>query len=283
MILLRYLRLYLTAELHLASAHILSLHPQYTMGYTLAENEARLTSAEEALKSAKSRMDDLQKKIASATKVVSSSIGALPRRPRLSADKIKKIRGKTKRSTTSLSLRDEKNILRKSSDCARRAHPHQYEAADAKLQKRKGDKQSLYQLLDATRASLPQLRQQLAEIKMIVAIQKTKEISILDPASLVTTTLAVLPDKVGRLVGKGGAALRQFQEKYNVTVDIDRRDVATPWPKLQVCKKMLILQSWLSKISTPRLSRSTLLPGRKWIYSCATSRTCFSLYQGPSM
>ncbi|KAG9416415.1 hypothetical protein AC1031_000818 [Aphanomyces cochlioides] len=120
-----------------------------------------------------------------------------------------------RRNTQTMTLNDEKKLLREIDNIkTQKAELIEYEAFNERVQVLKDRKKSL---LDTLKLAESQ------EKEMLVTLRKLKLAEALNTSitSLETISIEVPKDKMGLVVGKGFAKLRQFEETYQVLLDVE--------------------------------------------------------------
>ncbi|RHZ35156.1 hypothetical protein DYB26_000888 [Aphanomyces astaci] len=120
-----------------------------------------------------------------------------------------------RRNTTSMSLGDEKKLLREVENIkSLKVELVEFEEFNARVQYLKDKKKSLFDTLKQAEAQEKDLQLTLRKLRLA----ETLHVSI---TSLETVSITVPKDKMGLVAGKGFAKLRQLEEAYNVLLDVE--------------------------------------------------------------
>jgi hypothetical protein len=177
---------------------------------TVVETKRRLealTSGKEAmLKEARDVEDELSKLLKNPKARVQGSSTQLEA-------ELKKL--EFRRSTTSMSLNDEKRILKELDNMkAQKEHLVEYETFQAKVQTLKGKKKIIFDALKSGDVQEKELQGMLRKQTLAHALKTGVE-------AFVTIALDVPKDKMGIVIGKNYSKLHQFEETYSVLLDVD--------------------------------------------------------------
>ena len=146
-----------------------------------------------------------------------------PPRPAVPRDRIESdiARLEHRRNTTSMSLAEEKKLLKEMDKIGAMRKQHDAVAKhNAALDAIRASKDTAFDRLRTLRSALSELQK--AEAQLIVCERLGGQVQ---PHELIESTVSLDGnlDKIGALVGKGGAILRERQQEYGVSIDIDRK------------------------------------------------------------
>ncbi|ETW08622.1 hypothetical protein, variant [Aphanomyces invadans] len=120
-----------------------------------------------------------------------------------------------RRNTTSMTLNDEKKLLRDIETIKLlKVELVEYEEFNTRVQYLKDKKKSLFDTLKQAEAQEKELQLTLRKLRLA----ETLNVSI---NQFETISITVPRDKMGLVVGKGFAKLRQLEESYNVLLDVE--------------------------------------------------------------
>ncbi|OQR99384.1 hypothetical protein ACHHYP_06897 [Achlya hypogyna] len=120
-----------------------------------------------------------------------------------------------KRTTTSMSLNDEKRLLKELETIkVRKAQVTEYEEFQATVQTLKDKKNELFDTLRATEAYEKTLTADVRKMTLALSLHTSLD-------AFVTVEISVPKDKMGMVVGKNYAKLRQFEETYHVLLEVE--------------------------------------------------------------
>ncbi|OQS05682.1 hypothetical protein THRCLA_02216, partial [Thraustotheca clavata] len=121
-----------------------------------------------------------------------------------------------KRNTVSMSLNEEKRLLKELDAIKqRKVDVGEYEEFQARVQTLKDKKKELFDNIRSTEAEQKDLQADVR--KMLLALELNTTLD-----ALVTISIHVPKDKMGMVIGKNYAKLRQLEETYHVLLDVDQ-------------------------------------------------------------
>ncbi|KAF0683570.1 Aste57867_24427 [Aphanomyces stellatus] len=120
-----------------------------------------------------------------------------------------------KRNTTSMTLNDEKKLLRDIDNIKlQKTELVEFEAFNERVQTLKDKKKSLFDTLKLAEAQEKEMHVTLRKIKLAEQLHTTIH-------KFETISVTVPKEKMGLVVGKGFAKLRQFEDTYHVLLDVE--------------------------------------------------------------
>lgn len=191
-------------------------------------------------------------------------IRTVPRKPRDSNETLDaKIRDlEAKRTRTSLPLSEEKAILRQIDTVNRiKRQLGEYNKHQAEIKEKKTELDGLRASLQCTAAAISELDTALSKVEL------AKRLSCA-PSDLKSIVIDCPKDKLGKVIGKNGANMRQIEENTGAQVDLDKKGC-----KVHLCGSYEALQKATrevesitlaveEKISVPKATASYLLSSR---------------------
>ena len=146
-------------------------------------------------------------------------IRTVPKKPRDSLEILdaKKLDLETKRTQTSLPLSEEKVILRQIDTVNRvKRQLCEYNKHQAEIKEKKSELDDLRASLQSASAAISELDAALSKVEL------AKRLSCA-PSDLKSLVIDCPRDKLGRLIGKNGATMRQIEERTGVQLDLDKQ------------------------------------------------------------
>ena len=119
------------------------------------------------------------------------------------------------RTTTSLILSDEKDILREIAGLQRLKNQiEEYNACEGRVQEIKGNLNNHRDALKKTSLAIDELEKAIAKVRM------AKKLGCA-PAELMVVSVDCPAKKIGLIIGRNGANIKMIEEKSHVSMDVD--------------------------------------------------------------
>lgn len=181
----------------------------------MAELEQKLKyRLEESIKSRDAQQAEIKQLQADLQKLLTK----IPRRPRESIPQLEQqMRDlEKKRTTTSMSLTDERQILKQINTIQKtKTQVEEYQAMDQRVQEIKSKLEELKNGQKTQRESIQEIETALAKVKLANSLGCSTQ-------ELTTIQFEVPRDKLGMIIGKQGSRIQKLMEIHKVTIDVDK-------------------------------------------------------------
>eukprot|EP00542_Grammatophora_oceanica_P019577 CAMPEP_0194038232 /NCGR_PEP_ID=MMETSP0009_2-20130614/10484_1 /TAXON_ID=210454 /ORGANISM="Grammatophora oceanica, Strain CCMP 410" /LENGTH=1201 /DNA_ID=CAMNT_0038680669 /DNA_START=46 /DNA_END=3651 /DNA_ORIENTATION=- len=161
-----------------------------------------------------------EKQLAASTqlnKELQELFSKIPKKPREAMEvldeKIKKL--EHKRTITSIPLQEEKKILYEIQAVEKvKKQLLEYNAMESKIQDKKKQQNDTWDSVKANNATIDELESVLSKVRLANKLG-------CKPAELQNISMDCPSDKVGRIIGRGGATIKQIETKCKVSMNVD--------------------------------------------------------------